>query len=185
MQAPDTEIGKISDLNGKRIAVLNGSIQQTVFQQLMDGFGYKVTLVLAASYDEAFSLAENGSVDAAISNQLFGDYFYQRYGLKKTTVDFDPVDLFYATAQGQNHDLLDAIDRDLGLWIPESDSAYYTLSWSLDSKRSVSCTPIRLVADRRHYQFVGCRSRDGLFASPASSSAHKRIGANECRTSRE
>jgi PAS domain S-box-containing protein len=122
----DSSINKISDLAGKRIAVLNGSIQQTVFQQLMDGFGYKVTLVPADSFDQAFTLAANGLADAAISNQLFGDYFYQKYGLEKTTIDFDPVELFYATAQGRNSDLLEAIDRDLGKWIPDPKSPYYT-----------------------------------------------------------
>ncbi len=124
--SPGTLIDKISDLNGKRIAVLNGSIQQTVFQQLMDGFGYQVTLVPAASYDQAFGMARDGSADAAISNHLFGDYFYQKYGLNKTSIDFDPAELFYATAQGQNSDLLTAIDRDLGRWIPDAKSPYYT-----------------------------------------------------------
>jgi PAS domain S-box-containing protein len=119
-------ISKIPDLNGKRIAVLKGSIQQTVFQQLMDGFGYKVTIVPADSLAQAFALASAGSADAAIANHLFGDYFYQKYGLQKTTIDFNPVALYYATAEGRNHDLLDAIDRYLGKWIPEPDSPYYT-----------------------------------------------------------
>ncbi len=60
-----------------------GSIQQTVFQQLMDGFGYQVTLVPAGSFGEAFQMAANGSADAAIANTFFGDYFYQDYGLVK------------------------------------------------------------------------------------------------------
>jgi PAS domain S-box-containing protein len=124
--SPHSPIDKISDLDGKRIAVLDGSIQQTVFQQLMDGFGYKVILVPASSYDQAFTLAANGLADAAISNQLFGDYFYQKYGLEKTTVDFNPADLFYATAKGQNSDLLQAIDRDLSKWIADPKSPYYT-----------------------------------------------------------
>ena len=55
--SPGTPINKISDLDGKRIAVLEGSIQQTVFQQLMDGFGYKVTIVPVDSFEQAFALA--------------------------------------------------------------------------------------------------------------------------------
>jgi len=124
--SPATTVKKISDLDGKRVAVLEGSIQKTVFQQLMGGFGYKVTLIPVGSFDQAFTLAGNEEADAAISNQLFGDYFYKKYGLKKTTIDFDPVELFYVTAQGYNSELLEAIDRYLGLWIPESDSPYYT-----------------------------------------------------------
>ncbi len=97
--SPAVSINKLSDLNGRRVAVLKGSIQQTVFEGLMEGFGYEVTLVPANSFEQAFTLAANGSADAAITNHLFGDYFYQDYGLEKTTFDFDPVALYYATAQ--------------------------------------------------------------------------------------
>ena len=71
-------------------------------------------------------MAAKGDADAAISNHFFGDYFYQQYNLEKTTIDFDPVELFYATSQGKNADLLFAIDRNLQKWIPESGSPYYT-----------------------------------------------------------
>ena len=79
-----------------------------------------------SSYDQALAWQQNGSADAAISNHLFGDYFYQKYGLTKTTIDFDPAELFYATAQGQNSDLLQAIDRDLGKVDSGTKSPYYT-----------------------------------------------------------
>ena len=124
--SPKASIDKLADLDGKRIAVLNGSIQQTVFQELMNGFGYQVTLILTDSYDQAFALAQNNLADAAISNQFFGDYFYQKYGLEKTTIAFNPVDLYYATAKGKNGDLLAAIDNYLGKWIPDQRSPYYT-----------------------------------------------------------
>ena len=69
--SPDASINKISDLDGKRVAVLEGSIQQTVFDQLMNGFGYKVTIISADSFEQAFALAVDGSADAAIANHLF------------------------------------------------------------------------------------------------------------------
>lgn len=124
--SPKTPIRHIADLDGKRVAVLEGSIQQTVFAQLMDGFGYEVSLVPADSLEQAFELAANGRADAAIANHLFGDYFYQKYALLKTTVDFNPSRLFYATAEGRNADLLEAIERHLEEWLPERGSPYYT-----------------------------------------------------------
>ncbi len=124
--SPDSPINKIADLNGKRVAVLKGSIQQTVFEQLMAGFGYEVTIIPTDSFEQAFTLAANGSADAAITNHLFGNYFYQKYGLLKTSFDFNPVALYYATTEGRNADLLAAIDRYLGRWIPAPDSPYYT-----------------------------------------------------------
>ncbi len=125
--SPYTPITKISEVDGKRVAVLKGSIQQTVFKQLMNGFGYKVTIVPADSFEQAFALAEDGSADAAIANHLFGDYSYQEYGLLKTTFDFNPVALYYATAEGRNANLLETIDRYLSKWHKEPDSAYYTI----------------------------------------------------------
>lgn len=124
--APAAHIAALRDLDGKRVAVLQGSIQQGVFEQLMSDLGYRVTLVPAASLTEAFELASQGQADAAIANHLFGDYFCAHYGLQKTTIDFLPVQLFYATAQGQNADLLEAIDRRLNEWIPVPGSPYYT-----------------------------------------------------------
>ncbi len=124
--APGARITGLRDLDGRRVAVLAGSIQEQVFQQLMDGFGYRVTLVRAASLTEAFELAASGQAEAAIANHLFGDYFCARYGLQKTAVDFLPVQLFYAAAQGRNADLLEAIDRRLNEWIPVPGSPYYT-----------------------------------------------------------
>jgi PAS domain S-box-containing protein len=127
--ASGVEIDRLSQLNGKKVAVLRGSIQETVFTQMSKGFGYDVTIVPVGSLKEAFSLTEGGMVDAAIANYLFGDYFYRQYGLRKTPIVFNAVPLFYATGKGQNAYLLEAIDRHLQRWIKEPGSVYYkTLS---------------------------------------------------------
>jgi PAS domain S-box-containing protein len=119
-------INKFSELDGKRVALLKDSIQQTTFEQMMSGFGYDMTVVPADSLEQAFALVSDGSADAAIANHHFGDYFYQEYGLVKATIVFNPVTLYYATAEGRNHDLLEAIDGHLGRWLQEPNSPYYT-----------------------------------------------------------
>ncbi|MDO8914539.1 MAG: ATP-binding protein [Coriobacteriia bacterium] len=126
---PGVEVDRLSQLNGKSVAVLKGSIQETVFTQMVKGFGYDVTIVPLGSLKEAFARTQDGVVDAAIANYLFGDYFFQEYGLRKTPIVFNAVPLFYATAQGRNADLLEAADRHLTTWINEPGSVYYrTLS---------------------------------------------------------
>lgn len=123
--APGERIDGISQLDGKRVAVLAGSIQETVFERMVKGFGYDVTLVRVDSLNEAFEAVQEDRADAAIANHLFGDYFFRHYGLAKTPIVFNPVPLHFATAQGRNADLLDAIDRHLNEWIREPDSPYY------------------------------------------------------------
>jgi PAS domain S-box-containing protein len=136
-----TPIYRTSELNGRRVAVLSGSIQQAAFEQMMTGFGYRATVVPTASLEEAFALASKGSVDAAIANHLFGDYFYQDYGLLKTTVVFNPTTLYYATAKGRNHDLLDAIDRHLDEWLREPHSTYYSTLSRWGEREPVGSVP--------------------------------------------
>jgi len=79
-------IKTLNDLNGLRIAVLTGSIQYGVLQQMAQGFGLQVVFVEAQSFEEAFFLATKGDADAVVANQFFGDYYYQQYGLEKTPV---------------------------------------------------------------------------------------------------
>jgi len=118
-------VNNLSDLDGKRIALLDGSIQNNVLQDMMNGFGYEVTFIQTDSYEEAFSLAAQGNADAAVSNHYFGDYAYQQYGLAKTPIVFNHASLYFAAAQGRNPDLLMAIGRNLRSMKSEPGSVYY------------------------------------------------------------
>lgn len=133
-----SSIKNLPDLDGKRIAVLRGSIQERVFEQLMNGFGYSVSLVPASSFEEAFALTAGGEADAAVANHLFGDCFYRNYGLVKTGIEFNRVELFYATAESRNRDLLAAIDRHLNQWIEQPNSPYFRVLAKWTEKKRYS-----------------------------------------------
>ncbi len=123
---PRMKIDKISDLAGLRVAVLKDSIQQKAFENTMRGHHYDVTIVPTDTFETGFRLAAKGSVDAAIANKFFGNYFFQSYHLVKTPVVFNAVSLYYATAQGRNADLLETVDRYLEGWL-KKPSVYYTI----------------------------------------------------------
>jgi len=120
-----TPITTLSDLNGLRISMLRGGIQEEIFRQMMNGFGFEATIIQAETYEEAFGLAGHGYVDAVVSNHFIGDYLFQEYGLTKTPIVFSPTSLYFATARGRNHDILDAIDHHLDNWRRQPDSYYY------------------------------------------------------------
>lgn len=121
---PRFEINRLDQLDGKKVAILNGSIQQTVLEQTMRDLGYQIELFPATSMAEAFSLVASGTADVAVANNFFGNYYYHDYGLKRTPVIFNTTSLYFATAQGQNHDLLDAINQHLDTWRNKPDSLY-------------------------------------------------------------
>ncbi len=121
----DLPLGGFQSLHGKRVAVLDGSVQQEEFAQIVSGLGIRVTLVPVESYQRAFEMTRDGSVDAAIANRFFGDHFYRSYGLTRSDVVFNLTSLYFATGKGQHEDLLTAIDRHLRAWKDQPDSPYY------------------------------------------------------------
>ena len=123
------QINAIYDLNNRRIAILKGSIQEKIFEQMVNGFKFQVTLVKADSYEEAFLLVARGAADAVVSNHFYGDYFHHQYGLEKTSIVFNPVSLYFATASGANYDLLKVIDKNLRVMKSQPSSVYYKTLW--------------------------------------------------------
>ncbi|PQA76988.1 EAL domain-containing protein [Rhodoferax sp. TS-BS-61-7] len=122
---PDTPIRSALDLKDRRIAVLQGSVQQEYLRNLMAGFGVQAELVPAENLQEAFNLASRGEVDAAVANRFFGDLQAPRFKLVSTPVLFQPSQLFFATGKGKNADLIAAIESSLKTWQAQPDSHYF------------------------------------------------------------
>ncbi|PKO13419.1 MAG: hypothetical protein CVU39_19645 [Chloroflexi bacterium HGW-Chloroflexi-10] len=120
-------INRIDQINGQTVAVLNGSIQQTELEQTIRNNGFDVSIVTAQSLEEVFQLVAEGSASIAVVNHFFGEYTYQDFGLVRTPVIFNATTLYYATTQGTNQDILNAIDANLSTWRNDPDSIYFSL----------------------------------------------------------
>ncbi|MWV11346.1 EAL domain-containing protein [Pseudomonas sp. R-28-1W-6] len=120
-------LNSLLDLNGRRIAVLAGSVQEEHLKALLLSFGQQAQLLPVQSLDQGFELVSTGEADAAVANQRFGDYHADQYGLISTPIMFQPARLFYATGKGRHAPLLTAIDRHLKAWQEQPDSLYYQI----------------------------------------------------------
>jgi two-component system sensor histidine kinase/response regulator len=120
-------INSFVDLAGRRLAVLDGSIQQAYLGELLAGFGIKVELVAVTSLQAGFAMAQRGEVDAAVANRFFGEKQAAAYRLGQSPMMFQPARIFYATKKGQTPEVLDAIDRHLDAWQNEGDSPYFRI----------------------------------------------------------
>ncbi|MDR3371023.1 EAL domain-containing protein [Rhodoferax sp.] len=120
----NAQITSMLDLNGKRIAVVAGSIQAPFLKGLLESFAIHAELVPVDSFERGFERAQAHQVDAVAANRYFGDTQSGRYQMESTAIVFQPVLLYYATAKGRNADLLQAIDRHLKAWQASSDSPY-------------------------------------------------------------
>ncbi|MBK6294914.1 MAG: transporter substrate-binding domain-containing protein [Rhodoferax sp.] len=133
------------DLQSKRVAVVEGSVQHALFAQMADAFNLPVTLLPYPDYDAAFAAVARAQADAVITNRFFGVRNAGRYGLEDTAIIFSPSKLFFAAPKQGRGELLAAIDRHLVNFKKSSDSVYYRSlrRWTVDDVRAA--TPSWLV----------------------------------------
>ena len=112
------------DLQGKRIAVVTGSIQESGLKAMLQSFGVAAELVPVESFTAGFELTGARLADAVVANRFFGDLNAARYQLELTAVVFQPAQLYFATPKQRNPDLLLAIDRHLQEWQAQPGSPY-------------------------------------------------------------
>lgn len=112
------------DLDGKRIAVLEGSVQQRFLGELLQASGLQATMLPVASLEEAFAMTARGEADVVAANQHFGDRHMVRLGLGDTPILFNPARLYFAARKGSNAGVLQAIDNWLSNNRSGDDAAY-------------------------------------------------------------
>lgn len=142
----DSPLVSILHLEDKRVAVLEGSIQQQAFSELVDDYGVDVEVVGVGSYPEAFRRVRDQEVSAAITNHQYGARFASQFELVSTPIVFQPVALYFATGSGRNADLLAAIDQRLKQWRDAPDSVYFDILDRWQSLPPKPLIPPRLVA---------------------------------------
>jgi len=126
-QGDGSLLNAITDLEGKNIAVLKGSIQQNYLADLTNSFGVSVNWVMVDSLTAGFDLVENGEVDAVVSNHRFGDPQAMRRDLRPTPIIFQPAKLHFASRHGRMAPELATIDRYLQRWQAQPQSVYYQI----------------------------------------------------------
>lgn len=122
---PDSGIRNILDLAGKRVAVLDGSVQQSFLVQTAASFGVRPELVPFTDYRGALRAVREGRADALVTNVFHGNQHAAAAGLEDTAIIFSPTRLFFAAPAGRDRAVLAAIDRRLRAYKADPDSVYF------------------------------------------------------------
>jgi len=117
----------MSAVAGKRVAVLDGSIQASRLGALLDEMGLSAVLVPVADLEAGFALVQAGQADAVLANDLFGAPAARTYGLEASPMVILPVQIHYAAAKGEHADILARIDHYLSAWQADPRSPYFEL----------------------------------------------------------
>ena len=122
---PGQKITTLDDLAGKRVAILEGGIQQAFLTQLMAGGHHAFRPVAIRSLEQGYAAVVAGDADAVVSNSFFAARNAGKYKLQETPIVFQPANLYFASAKGSNAELLAAIDEHLLAWRRTPDSLYF------------------------------------------------------------
>ncbi|HEY0924305.1 EAL domain-containing protein [Rheinheimera pacifica] len=125
--AQGVQLQSLAELDGKRIIVLQESVQQQYLQNMITQSGMDVVLLRARSMAEAFAMASAGQADAVAANHYSGHFQLAKYQLEQSNVIFQPLQFFYATKKQHNQDLLTVIETHLAQWQTNISSPYYQI----------------------------------------------------------
>jgi PAS domain S-box-containing protein len=92
-------IQSIIDLQGKTIAVLEGSVNvegPDGIKTLTRNFGIDCTFIYTDSYVNVFEMLDNKEADAGVVSKDFGYSHEKDYGVARTAIIFQPAQLYFA-----------------------------------------------------------------------------------------
>ncbi|MFQ3574414.1 MAG: transporter substrate-binding domain-containing protein [Thermodesulfovibrionales bacterium] len=119
-------IKSLLDLDGKRVVVLENSVQQQAFIRMTEGFHLDVSLITEKEYDKVFEVVAKGKADAAIANHFYGTLHARSFGLEDTAVVFHPSSLFFAFHKNINRDIIHKVERHIRVLKRDPESIYYS-----------------------------------------------------------
>lgn len=117
-------IDHITDMQGKKIAILKNEINGLNFMRLIKQFKVQCEVLELSSYNEIMRRVEDGEFDAGVINSVFGTRHADQYRLTRSSIIFSPVSARFAVIEGRNSDLLAVIDKHLHGWKLDAKSPY-------------------------------------------------------------
>jgi len=113
------------DLKGLRIAVPRKNIHQQVLRKMLENFEVSAQFLECDSLGAVFAAIDSGTADIGVVNRFFALSEAENYKVKKTPLIFNPIEIRYATAKGENANLLAEIDAHLEKLKSDPSSSYY------------------------------------------------------------
>jgi PAS domain S-box-containing protein len=92
-------ISNITDLEGKKVAVIQQDVYLTSsqgLQQLAESFNINIDYIYAPDYEGVIDLVEKGQASAGLVSRLAGQMIEQKTSLKRTQILISPVELRFA-----------------------------------------------------------------------------------------
>lgn len=135
----NSTIENIRDVRGKKIALMRGDFNAANFRNIVEKFGIPCRFAEYGSFDEVFRAIADRQVDGGVVNNTFGSAKQSEYHLRSSGVIFNPFDIFFTVAKGQNAAILATLDGYLDKWRESEGSPYHLARdrWSHGSASTI------------------------------------------------
>jgi putative nucleotidyltransferase with HDIG domain len=121
-----TNIFSIIDLDDKKVAILENSIQYYELLEFTKSFDIKPIFIGVKSFDDAFKLLNSKLVDAAAVNTLYLINKDEMKDIQKSNILFNPVMLKFAYSKSFPIEIQNTIDTYIKSYKQDLNSIYYT-----------------------------------------------------------
>lgn len=125
-RAKGSKIESVLDLEGQKVAALQGDIFFEGIKQLTKRFGVHCRFIETFSLEDVLGMLEAGKVQAGVVNRLFGLQYEHNYQVEKSPIVFKPVEARIAgSPRPESRALLNTIDYHLRRLKKNRQSTYY------------------------------------------------------------
>lgn len=122
---PEGKSQNISDLAGRRVAIMRKDISGINFVRTAQQLGVQCEIIELATHYDVFVAVKNGDVEAGVAPQHFGLRHADEYNLVPSTILFSPFSIYFSSKKGTQHELLSHIDAHLSRWKKDKNSFFY------------------------------------------------------------
>lgn len=122
---PGLVLSGLADLDGRRVAVLNGSIQAAKLKEYAQENEWTIHWVLTGSHDESFAAVLAGAADIAIVNHRFGESREAGSGLLRAQFVFSTSALYFAFSPSVPKSVIASFDAGLVQLKTDPSSPYF------------------------------------------------------------
>lgn len=120
-------LNSLSDLAGKRLAVLSGAAQQEMVGSILARQHIDAQMVPIGQLSQGFGLVQAGQADAVLADGFVGALEASKHHLVPAPVMLPTAAIFFATAHGRHPEVLAGIDHYLNAWKADPDSVYFKI----------------------------------------------------------
>lgn len=112
----------VLDLEGRRLGLMSGDQNAKNFTQLLNRFGIRCIQIVYSNHSEIEKDLVAGKIEAGV---FFNSYRPVNSDIIPSSIIFNPVNSYFATAAGTNATLLLELSEQMLQWKEEPDSYYY------------------------------------------------------------